>query len=80
MTKQEHEWMRLAAIAAGISDGDVFYDRENDKEWNPRDDDGDALRLAIRLGMKLSINLHHRFVTCNDVQVPYDEAKFGGVC
>lgn len=48
--------------------------------WNPREDDGDALRLAVRLGMKLSTNLHHRFVTVNDEQEFYDEAKFGGVC
>lgn len=48
--------------------------------WNPLSDDGDALRLAIRLGMKLSTNLHHRFVVVNDEQEFYDEAKFGGVC
>ena len=81
MTKQEQEWLRLAAaITPGISDGDIFYDMENCKEWGPLEDDGDALRLAVSLGMKLSINLHHRFVTCNDIQISYDEAKFGGVC
>lgn len=48
--------------------------------WNPLTDDGDALRLAVCLGMKLSTNLHHRFVTVNDEQEFYDEAKFGGVC
>ena len=24
-------------------------------EWNPRDDDGDALRLAVKLGMAVSV-------------------------
>lgn len=80
MNKKEHEYIQLAAIAAGIADGDGFYDMENNKEWNPREDDGDALRLAVRLGMKLTINLHHRFVICNDIQISYDESKFGGDC
>lgn len=49
-------------------------------EWNPLTDDGDALRLAVRLGMQLSTNLHHRFVMVNDEQEFYDESKFGGAC
>ena len=52
----------------------------NGVPWNPLTYDGDALRLAVRLGMNLSTNLHHRFVTVNDEQEFYDEAKFGGVC
>ncbi len=49
MTKQEHEWIKLAATAAGIADGDVFWDSDNDKEWNPLEDDGDAFRLGAYL-------------------------------
>lgn len=44
------------------------------------DDVGDAFSLAIRLGMKLSTDLHHRFVMANDEQIFYDESKFGGLC
>ena len=47
--------------------------------WNPLSDDGDALRLAIRLGMSLSTNLTNRFVTVNNESEFYDESKFGGV-
>jgi len=90
----DRELLELAAKAKGLvgyrycdhwrgmakwndSDGGWF---ETDTVWNPCRDDGDALRLAVRLGMKLSTNLHHRFVMVNDKQEFYDEAKFGGVC
>ena len=45
----DRELLEMAAKAAGIADGDVFYDMDNDKEWNPLTDDGDALRLAVKL-------------------------------
>ena len=45
----DHELLEMAAKAAGIADGDVFYDMDSDKEWNPLTDDGDALRLAVKL-------------------------------
>ena len=50
----DRELLVLAAQAAGIADGDVFYDMENDKEWNPLTDDGDALRLAVKLNLVFS--------------------------
>ena len=53
----DHELLEMAAKAAGIADGDVFYDMDNDKEWNPLTDDGDALRLAVRFGLKVLIDL-----------------------
>ena len=53
----DHELLEMAAKAVGIADGDVFYDMDNDKEWNPLTDDGDALRLAVRLGLKVLIDL-----------------------
>ena len=34
----DHELLEIAAKAAGIADGDVFYDMDNDKEWNPLTD------------------------------------------
>ena len=80
----DRELLELAAKAYGVevefdADG-VCWKHWPSFKWNPLEDDGDALRLAVRLGFTLSINLHHRFVTCNDVQISYDEAKFGGVC
>jgi hypothetical protein len=84
----DRELLELAAKAAGIKLGgetDSGFAIEIESKpyvatWNPLTDDGDALRLAVRLGMNLSTNLHHRFVTVNDEQEFYDEAKFGGVC
>ena len=49
----DKELLELAAKAAGIADGDVFYDMDNDKVWNPLTDDGDALRLAVKLKMDM---------------------------
>lgn len=54
------ELLELAARAAGIKytikDG-VFVAHGNKNEppipWNPLDDDGDALRLAVKLGIDL---------------------------
>ena len=51
----DHELLEMAAKAAGIADGDVFYDMDNDKEWNPLTDDGDALRLAVKLELEIRV-------------------------
>lgn len=45
----EFEALTYAAKAAGIVVGDVFYDIERDTIWDPLNDDGDALRLAVKL-------------------------------
>lgn len=49
MSNTERELLKLAAKAAGIADGDFFYDMERGKVWNPRDDDGDSRRLQVKL-------------------------------
>lgn len=59
----DKEMLELAAKAAGV-DGEYvensplngayrtgIYDRFLDHEWNPLTDDGDALRLAVKLEM-----------------------------
>ncbi|MES2950242.1 MAG: hypothetical protein V4858_16995 [Pseudomonadota bacterium] len=63
----EREMLELAARAAGIAlagDGvnGIFYDAlmgcvdaDSDRHWNPLEDDGDALRLAVRLNMDVDI-------------------------
>ncbi len=55
----DRELLELAAKAAGMittcSDTGCYYD-EPDRMWNPITDDGDALRLAVKLEM---FNNHH---------------------
>lgn len=60
--KTDRELLELAARAAGM---DAYWDEEyqrmqmdylhkggtNYEEWNPLTDDGDALRLAVKLGL-----------------------------
>ena len=67
----DKEMFELAAKAAGIkikgfySDGTPFSDVNGVNEiWNPRDDDSDALRLAVKLNFEVRI--------CNGVAVVND--------
>ena len=60
MNMTDKELLTLAAKAAGIADGDVLYDMDNDKVWNPLDiNTGDALRLAVKL--RIGILMNHYF-------------------
>jgi len=67
----DRELLELAAKAAGIlplPDGKELDAAPDDslmicgggdvKYWNPRDDDGDALRLAVKLGIAVQCHLH----------------------
>jgi hypothetical protein len=50
MTRDDRELLELAAKAAGMPHSDSQWS-EYDAEyvpWNPLDDDGDALRLAVK--------------------------------
>ena len=57
----DKELLELAAKAAGIeynpNYGKGFWVGEfySGKEWNPLTDDGDALRLAVKLKMRIDI-------------------------
>lgn len=55
----DRELMELAAKAAGIEierDGDaVFFYNEFKDVWCPLMDDGDAFRLAVKLGINLEV-------------------------
>ena len=78
MTKEtDRELLKLAAKAAGIE----IYSWESDcplitrsdgqiVEWNPLTDDGDALRLAVKLGIKLE--LHPAWVYARAVITKYE--------
>ncbi|AVE04361.1 hypothetical protein CYL20_07325 [Pseudomonas palleroniana] len=53
----DQELMVLAAKAAGVDfDGHSFIkrDRYSSNVWEPLHDDGEALRLAVTLGMKIA--------------------------
>jgi len=47
----DRELLELAAKAAGM--GYEPFSPKNGYDWNPLNDDGDALRLAVKLGMAL---------------------------
>lgn len=56
----DRELLEAAAEAAGIAiewDGDLPIPFGSSIEWNPLTDDGDALRLAVKLGIEIG-NYH----------------------
>ena len=61
---EDKELIELAAKAAGISkqwDGSLV-DKENpNRVWNPLTDDGDALRLAVKLGFIVDIDTEEHY-------------------
>jgi hypothetical protein len=76
----DRELLELAAKAAGIRINYWVYDNDDDSPsvlesggiWNPLTDDGDALRLAVKLGLTVSQLMNNREVEVND----YDETVF----
>lgn len=67
----DRELLELAAKAVGVSGVNYYRDRK-DWAWNPLDDDGAALRLAI------SLNLQMYFFTPTDgIGVAYTEVARG---
>lgn len=60
---QDIELLELAAKAAGyqvewVRNSGCFYRCEEEigrEQWDPLTDDGDALRLAVKLGMNLEV-------------------------
>jgi len=54
----DRELLELAAKAAGIEIDpiDAAHEPENWCNWNPLEDDGDALRLAVKLFLTIGIS------------------------
>ena len=59
----DHELLELAAKAAGVESRKTpsktllaRFGVTEWVEWNPLTDDGDALRLAVKLGLQIEIN------------------------
>jgi hypothetical protein len=84
------ELLELAAKAAGIPDGYwncEHHDHGHGEYWNPLEDDGDAFRLAVKLGISVHLDLRNRTVVAKpkepevgNEEIHYDESKFGGEC
>ena len=73
----DRELLELAAKAAGIEFGWIHDTPRIRAEmgwtpWNPLTDDGDALRLAVKLGLTIAQLMTNREVEVND----YDETVF----
>jgi len=80
----DRELLELAAKAAGMEyikpaegyDGKLGLATDGHpmrtQSWNPLTDDGDALRLAVKLGLTVSQWMNNREVEVND----YDETVF----
>jgi hypothetical protein len=94
--KTDRELLELAAKAAGfletasVQDGYGFtalrvMDADSDwagKDWNPLTDDGDALRLAVKLEMRVECSeeaqvyvWHKGFLIWNDLAINKNNAK-----
>ena len=59
----EHELLEMAAKAAGVADVGEWFDSDEgpyfvvgSKVWDPITDDGDALRLAVKLNLHICID------------------------
>jgi hypothetical protein len=64
MTDYDRKMIELAATAAGYEiarwtdNGDALLLFGVQEPWSPLVDDGDALRLAVKLGISMEIDLH----------------------
>jgi hypothetical protein len=68
MDISDRELLELAAKASGRDDWDhspyIAGDANGPVWWNPLDDDGDALRLAINLGMMVDTSCQPALILC----------------
>jgi len=68
MTDSDETLLELAAKAAGLSHPDGVYWVRNDAgdSWNPLTDDGDALRLAVKLRLDIGFEKLHTVSVWSD--------------
>jgi hypothetical protein len=65
MSRSNDELLRLASRAVN---GGVWHEQTHAKPWNPLTDDGDALRLAVALGLRLTLPKYKGFGTSAEPQ------------
>ena len=77
----DRELLELAAKAAGIVGIDGVYPIARDSSgecyfWNPLTDDGDALRLAVKLEMNVDIGIYgvEAAIIADDQRISAEEA------
>jgi hypothetical protein len=82
----DRELLELAAKAAGIDGGfvenddwygtGVVFTDENDcnQTWNPLTDDGDALRLAVKLGFR--IEFRYKWIVAGNRNIVWDDDEY----
>ena len=78
MSSSDKELLTLAAKAAGVgyADKDGKFIPFVPETWNPLTDDGDALRLAVKLGMGLDLPTQTSvYVVVNNGQLEYCKNK-----
>jgi hypothetical protein len=79
----DKELLELAAKAAGYNFewfGQHFHIAIDDRRftsWNPLTDDGDALRLAAKLGLVVSVNYELGLVFCTSIDRQTYQASEG---
>jgi len=88
--KTDREWLELAAKAAGLeinnarqAERDALIEpstaslwlKNGSTAWNPIKDDGDALRLAVKLRMNLNVYATGAEADCDSLE---STAKEGG--
>lgn len=70
----DKELLELAAKSAGYAYSDLSFDGEDGlqivgeyrkKNWNPLTDDGDALRLAVKLGIDIQFGFAATQINCD---------------
>jgi hypothetical protein len=76
---KDKELLELAAKAAGelsyehASEGGLYL--SNGEHWNPLVDDGDALRLAVKLNISISFGFAATKINCEIYDWAEDEVK-----
>lgn len=79
----DRELLELAAKAAGIASnglGDCF-DMDREAPWNPLSDDGDALRLAVKLQLTIcNEHVNAGQVHCTRGYEVFPSVESGTIC
>ena len=76
----DRELLELAAKAAGIDARrlpDAWPDRFDNNQWNPLTDDGDALRLAVKLRLNIEPNYSWEVQGDMTTSIPHESVTCG---